>query len=212
MELFILYRKQFLVDIDSMNKWGRKLNGFSLKHPVNKGFSLKRCTNKGFSLIEVLVALALFAILGVTANLLLFTSLRGAKKAAAVSIAKAEGAYAIDAMTQMIRFSGSISCLSSTSLRVVRRGTLGTITYSLDTTTTPDRIASVSAVPVATWSLTSPQVSVSSCAGGMFTCSAANDAVRICFVADSASGVSGDVESGGVVTFQTSVSLRNFGN
>lgn len=163
---------------------------------------------KGFSLLELLVGFALVGILMSTGVVLLFTSLRSSKKASAVGTAKAEGAYALNTISQKVRYAQGITCDLSSPVKLtvnlidnsynvysLNGGQLQVVTTAADGTTTP------------TINLTSNRVTVSACAG-LFTCDGTNSSVSICFNIN----LAGDVNEAGSASFQSQVSLRNNGN
>lgn len=173
---------------------------------MKKGFSLKRSANEAFSLIEILIGMGLMAVIMAAGVVLLFTSLRTSKKAANVGAAKSEGAYAINAMSQKIRYAQSIVCdtPSAGDLTVNffdRSYTVYSLSGGKITATTP---------PGGAVDLTSAKVSVTGCP--LFTCDTSTppSAVTICFSV-SVAGVT-DVTETGSAAFQTKVGLRNFGN
>ena len=59
---------------------------------------------KGFTLIETVLAVGVFAMLAISGALLLFSTLRGAKKTAAVIEVRNQGASVMEAMTQLLRY------------------------------------------------------------------------------------------------------------
>lgn len=131
---------------------------------------------KGFSLMEMLMGVGLMAILLLSANVLLFTSFKSARKASAITLANSEGAYALKSMEELIQFSRSATCNSSTRLTVLTL-TNEAVVYELNSA----KIASTSG---ATRNLTSNRVRVtaSTCPGGIFTCSAdGRDSVDLLF-------------------------------
>lgn len=158
--------------------------------------------------MELLVGFALLAVLLGTANVLLFSALRSARKAGAVGVAKAEGSYAINAMVQKVKYASSISCnggADSNRLNVVR--TNGESFYYQFAAA---QIASRAGALVD--NLTSTGVVVSLCPDGrpVFRCDPTGSLVTICFAADVAGApIQGET---GAVTFQTQAVLRNFGN
>ena len=163
---------------------------------------------RGFSLIELLIGMGLVGILLATSNVLLFSSLQSAKKAEAQGVTKTEGAYALTAMSQVIKFASSIESCTNNTLRI-RRLNNHTITYSLS----GSKIASAGATmnAVNNVDLTSPIVAVSGCSGGrpLFSCPDLKS-VNICFVVSNAGGTS--VNDSANVTFDTTVSVRNVEN
>lgn len=159
----------------------------------------------GFSLIEILVGVALFAVLGTVSSVMLLSTMRGARKAEVINIAKNEGQFALNSITQMARFAKAATCGSTISLTLTKTDDTD-VSYDLVTVTGRGTIASGSA------DLTSQKMNVTECAGGMFTCNGRN--VRICFNIDAA-GASDVTESAGTVgtgiKFVTTVVLRNYG-
>lgn len=70
----------------------------------------------GFTLIETVLAVGVFAMVAVSGGLLLFSTLRGAKKAAAVIIVRSQGANAIGTMTQLLRYAVEVTSCSGSQL------------------------------------------------------------------------------------------------
>lgn len=174
---------------------------------------------KGFTLLEMLIALALVGILLGTANVFLYTTLRNARKASALSSAKSAGSYAVNSMVQMIRYARSAVCTPTPNgnLLTVTRGTRDIVGYDFDIINyTYDvnnlLIASTSgnpSRPVGTINLTPADIAIAPCAGGVFTCS--NQTVSICFTARSTTTDATDPERG-VVQMETQVTLRSLEN
>ena len=73
-------------------------------------------STKGFTLIEILIALAVFSMLGVMTTVILVGALQGAKKAAAVALVKNEGSRVINTMTQMLKYSPSVTACALNSI------------------------------------------------------------------------------------------------
>ncbi|TSC87469.1 MAG: hypothetical protein G01um101416_452 [Microgenomates group bacterium Gr01-1014_16] len=152
-------------------------------------------------MVEILVGLGLFAILGVGVAVMLFATLRGARKTTAINVANNEGRHALNLMAQMTRFAKVAQCPSPTSLTLTKTDDT-TMSYSLSGTA----IASGSA------NLTSQRVTVTACSGTMFTCSGRT--VQICFNIDAAGAADVTETAEGVGTgikFVTTVTLRNYG-
>lgn len=154
---------------------------------------------KAFSLIEILVGLGLFAMLGTVSAVMLLSVMRGARKAAAINIAKNEGQYALNAMAQKTRFGKAASC-TATSLTLTRTDDT-TVDYNL----TGGKITETEAAVVD--DLTSEKVAVATCGGTMFTCNGRT--VTVCFNIDTA-GTPDVTESAGIM-FKTTIVLRNYG-
>ena len=167
---------------------------------------------KGFTLVELVVGFGLLAVLLGTANVMLFSALRGARKAGAVGVANAGGSYAMNAMVPVVKFARSISCnggINSNRLDV-RDFNDNALSYQF----VPGGIVSVLTAPPTTTNLTSPNVAVVLCPDGqpVFRCNATTNpsTVVICFSANVAgTPITGE---GGAVNFQSQVVLRNFGN
>lgn len=167
---------------------------------------------KGFTLIELLVGLGLVGTLMATGVVLLFTSLRTAKKGAAVGQVRSEGAAALNTMSQRIRYAAAISCNQpdAHNLRV----------YFFDNSYTDYSIvggqwaAKTTLVngTTSTVNLTSTGVTVSGCSVYPFSCNSSPpikpSSVSVCFVVANVSGT--DVTNTGSVTFRSEVSLRNY--
>lgn len=162
---------------------------------------------RGFSLLELLMGIGLMAILLLSANVLLFTSFKSARKAAAITIANSEGAYALKSMEQLIKYSRSATCNSSTRLTVSTL-TNQSVIYELSAA----KIASTSGT---TRNLTTSRVRVTACSGTMFTCSADGRTVSICYFVENVNGTDVTTLAGAVsgdgVQFKTQVAMRNFG-
>lgn len=71
---------------------------------------------RGFTLVEILVALAVFSMLGVMTTVMIVGALQGAKKAAAVALVKNEGSRVINIMTQMLKFSTGVTACGGNSV------------------------------------------------------------------------------------------------
>jgi prepilin-type N-terminal cleavage/methylation domain-containing protein len=158
---------------------------------------------KGFSLMEVLLGLALFSMAMSTATVVMYSSLRSSRKAAAIAMAKAEGAYALSAMESMIKFATDVNCpAGGQRVDVTRLNPGPKIAYTFDSGN--HRIASNGAA------LTSNKVSVSSC-GTTFSC--AGKTVEICFEIDNAGGIdvteSAGEFGGGGIRFHSWATSRN---
>jgi len=149
------------------------------------------------------MGVALFAILGTVSSVMLLSAMRGARKAAAINIAKNEGQFALNAMVQTTRFAKNAVCSGAV-----------TLTKTDDTTVVYDLAGGVitEQVGAETNNLTGEKVTVTACGGSMFTCNGRN--VQICFNIDSATASDVTESAGSVGTgimFTTTVVLRNWG-
>ncbi len=92
-------------------------------------------TKKGFSLIEIVLGMSLFSVLLVTANMVIFSSLKSARKSAGLDAVRREGAYLLDLITKEIQYSSAISqpCNGNT-ITLTRPDNATLLTFNLDTT------------------------------------------------------------------------------
>lgn len=177
---------------------------------------------RGFTLIEILIGLALVSMVFLVAATVLFSSFKSSRKTSAVAMAKAEGAYVIRLVSDMIKFAPKVTC-SADYLRIqVDRKDLSSGVYLFDNTVTPTNISYKSGTldgydGVVDLDLTSNKVIVSlaECGGKMFDCTDQNRTVSICFAIDNAAGA--DVSdkalgTGGGIVFKTQVTLVNEAN
>jgi prepilin-type N-terminal cleavage/methylation domain-containing protein len=175
---------------------------------------------KGFSLIEILLGMALFAMVMSAAMSVLYSSLKSSRKAAAVTSAKAEGAYALRAMESMIRFATDIECINNNTVKVYRVKEEGeeiqdVIVYELLSNRIASRSANTAETPIPTsppryLTSTNMTVTTTTClSAAMFTCS--GDAVAICFEINNVEGMdlTDKAGVGGGLKFQTWVTARN---
>lgn len=176
---------------------------------------------KGFTLIELLLGTALFALVFSAAGVVLFSSLKGSRKAAAVAVAKSEGAYTLRAITDMVRYAERVQCHTDRMQLYVKRTNGDELVYSFEDMVAPDpdKIASTSGSftvpgPIAA-DLTSNRVNVTlpagDCGGVMFTCDTANKTVGVCFMVDNVAGVDVTDRSMGTegVLFRSQVLVLN---
>lgn len=166
--------------------------------------------NQGYSLIEILIGLALFALVAVVVNMLLFSSLKSGRKAAAITSARTEGGYVLNAILTTIKYARSIESCTQDAIRVINQDGQ-TLTYRWKTDTDPDSMASESGSLVS--SLTSSRVAVSQpaeCPGGIFSCSG-GESVVVCFAVDNAGGTdtSDKAGAGEGIIFKGQATLRN---
>lgn len=170
---------------------------------------LKINMKRGFSLIELLIAMGLVGILIGTVTVMLFSSLKGAKKAEALGVTKVEGSYAMNAIRDKIKYARTIRSGCNGGSIQIERLNQHLITYSLNGT----KIASNGALPngqTVAVDLTSPNVVIRTCAGReLFTCPN-SQSVQICFMVDKANSASPDDSA--TVRMESSVTIRNTDN
>jgi prepilin-type N-terminal cleavage/methylation domain-containing protein len=102
----------------------------------------------GFSLIEMLVVVALFAIISMAAVSLFFSTIVGSNSVDAQAVIKENGNYALDIMSYMIRNAQQITACSAGSLTILNRDGGSTQFYVAPT----NQIASNSAARLLTTS------------------------------------------------------------
>ena len=163
---------------------------------------------KGFTLIEVIVSFSLFTLVVMAANVMLFSTFRSARQAATVSEVNNEGAYVMNSMISLLRYSRDIVCTTATRLDISASDG-GIFYYELS----GNRIASTSALSSSY--LTSDQVSVqlpAECGGRFFTCSANSRSVDICYALEKVSYTDvtdrASSQTNGIL-FRSTVTLRN---
>jgi prepilin-type N-terminal cleavage/methylation domain-containing protein len=160
---------------------------------------------RGFSLVEILLGLSLFSVLIVTATTIMISSIRESRKSAAIALAKTEGAYALRAIEQQVRYAGSVECpAGGLNLVVHKLGSNNLVAYGLDTIN--HQLASSSS------NLTSKEVAVSlgspQVCANVFTCT--SNSVSICFVIDAVNGVDVTDKAGiNGITFHSMITLVN---
>ncbi len=170
---------------------------------------------KGYTLVEILMGIALFAAIFTVSGVVLFSTFKSSRKAAAVAQAKSEGAYAMRSMSDMIRYAESVTCQSASQI-TINRPNLDRVIFSYVTTSNPDKIASASGAMVS--DVTSSKVAISvpavECGGSIFDCSDQNRTVKICFQIDKYGGIDvTDITMGTKgILFKTQVTIVNAGN
>lgn len=157
---------------------------------------------KGFTLIETVLAVGIFAMVSVAGGLLLFSTLRGAKKAAAVIAVRSQGANAIGTMTQLLRYATEItSCSGSQLAFTVPDGSKGV--FSCQKADEDVYLASGSG------RLTSPAVQIVDC-NTVFTCTpAAPETKNVSINFGLVKANSTFIEDSARINFESQVGLRN---
>lgn len=163
---------------------------------------------KAFTLIELMVTFALLAVMMTSVGLLLTASLRAAKKGLLTAQAKTEGQYAVDVMSNMLRYATAVSSCppgSNTITFTPRSADIAQTVFRCD----PTSIASDSSglTPNRTGRLTSNKVELVAIPPCSITCS--GNQVHITFgikQAGTANFTSEDVKP---ILFDTQITLRN---
>jgi prepilin-type N-terminal cleavage/methylation domain-containing protein len=158
---------------------------------------------KAFTLVELVIAMGLFAILIGTTTMMLFTSLKNARKSAVINRIKTDGAFVLDMITKDVRYASAVAC-TATSLTLTRsqNGIPDTIVYSLDIVGHQIEKDGVS--------LTSDELEVTTGTSCMNAFECAGSEVAMCFVVNSKGGVDvSDSVAGEGMVFKTRVVRRN---
>lgn len=161
---------------------------------------------RGFSLIELLVVLFIFSILGVIVSRALALSLKGSGKSESVSVVKENIEYTASTMERLLRNAKNVVCTSSSQLEYTNEnGVAGRFTclggsggYINSGVVSPVRISSTEVAIL--------------CTSPVFTCLPATQtvpaSVRINLRASHAT--LGSLGGGAQINVQTSVQLRNY--
>lgn len=163
---------------------------------------MKKNINKGFSLVEILIVITIFAVIGLLSTRSVFLTLRGAKKSDSLVRVRENVNYSLSIIERQLRNSESVTC-PNPSTNILNYVSLeGTATtFSCVTAGTDKYIASGSA------RLTSSDIIVSSCA---FTCTVGvNTPPSVKITVEAVDANSTTVEKG-TVTTQTEIVVRNY--
>lgn len=153
---------------------------------------------KAFTLIEVVVAMGVFAVLMVATSLLLISTLRGAKKSGAQISVRTEGARIMDVISSSLRYAQISSCSGSSITAQLLDGS--SVTYSCQTNGSDNYFASGSS------RLMSTNVVVVDCTN-VFSCPDAKT-VQVTYGLQRA-GTNLTVEATGRIDFDSQIRLRN---
>lgn len=171
----------------------------------------KSIYNKGLSLVEILVVISVFAIIGILSTRSIFLTLRGAKKSDSLVRVRENVNYAMDVIERHIRNAQGIESLcnglpSSSFSYIAQEGIVTNFSCEDLGSQTDGYIASGGA------RLTSPDIDITSCS---FTCTQLdpNDppnyppTIRVSITAEDT--ISTSIEKG-VVTSETEIISRNY--
>lgn len=168
----------------------------------NKGFSLINKVCEGFSLIEILITVSIFAVIGVLSTRAILLTMRGANKSDSQVRVRENINYAFSVIERQIRNSEDVTCTASTTTLdyVSLEGTSST--FSCITAGSDKYIASGSA------RITSSDILITSCS---FACTQGDQnkspTVRISVVAEDSTATG--VEKGSI-TAETEIVTRNY--
>jgi prepilin-type N-terminal cleavage/methylation domain-containing protein len=167
--------------------------------------SRKNCA--GFSLIEMLVVIFVFSILGVVSTQILALSLRSSQKSESIGEVRANLEYAVSTMERLLRNAKSVDCDTSTLTKLEYEGEYGgNVYFELVSSGSDTYIASASSAV----RLTSNRVKITN--AEIFSCN--NDppgvppTVTIRLVGQDAALEAG--AEGASVTVETRVQLRTY--
>jgi prepilin-type N-terminal cleavage/methylation domain-containing protein len=167
----------------------------------------------GFTLVEILVVILIFGLIGTVVSATFFTSLKGASRTETVKDVKQNGDYALSVMEQNLRNAETIrtACTGnqSTQIQFTPQGSSVITTYNC--TGAPFRISEQIGTDPATF-LTNTSVTLGSCSitNLSFTCTSGSDGKpQDIIIQFTLSDVAGSGIGSTSQTFRTQVSLRN---
>lgn len=168
----------------------------------------------GFSLIEMLIVVSVFGILGVVVTQTMSSSLRNSRKSEALGNVREEIDYVVNAMDKVFNRAVGLDCANSTTEKISYINFEG-INSFYDCSTFPEKIASGSAISL-TREVTGEDVEILNCGstdpdGTYFQCITGTDGmpdqVRVQIVAkDSKTQGSGAA----IYSVNTNILLRNY--
>lgn len=175
--------------------------------------------NKGFTLVEIVVVMAIVAIVGVILVMIFANTLRGSSKAQILAVIKQNGQAVLGTMDNAIRNADNVACISTSgdTLVIVKDGIYTRFRFKndyiekenlLDFTTTTCSDLSVSPV---TLTNTDPKTGVSVQSGSFSRSRQAGSKNAITVSFDLNGGVQAPEVIGGqidAVKFQTTIQLR----
>lgn len=165
--------------------------------------NIKNKNQKGLSLVEILVVVSIFAVIGLLSTRSLFLTLRGAKKSDSLVRVRENVNYSLSVIERQLRNAESITC-PNPSISILEYISIeGTETSFVCNTGGSDKyIASGSS------RLTSEDILITGCS---FTCDQAdiNNPPVVAISIEAEDSLSTSVEKG-TVTTQTEIVLRNY--
>lgn len=163
---------------------------------------IKKKNLKGLSLIEILIVITIFAVIGLFSTRSVFLTIRGAKKSDSLVRVRENVNYSLAVIERQLRNSESVTCPNSSS------NTLNYISYE-GTPTTFSCVTGGADKYIASGSgrLTSSDISVTSCA---FSCTVSvNSPPSVKVTIEAVDTESTSIEKGSV-TIQTEIVVRNY--
>lgn len=163
----------------------------------------------GISLIETLIVIGVFAVLGILSTSAVLLSLQGSKKGDVQIKVRENLDYAISIIERQLRNAGSVSPLtcSGAPLSVINYRDSNNIStsFSCVTTSSDGYVASGSA----NLRLTSEEIKVTTCS---FTCTAGVGSVppKVIITIDAVDAGTGGSKEGATVSISTEINLRTY--
>jgi prepilin-type N-terminal cleavage/methylation domain-containing protein len=156
----------------------------------------------GLSLIEILIVITIFAVIGLLSTRSIFLTIRGAKKSDSLVRVRENVNYSLSVIERQLRNSESVTCPNASTSTLNYISLEGTATtFSCVTAGTDKYIASGSG------RLTSSDITVTSCA---FSCTVGvNTPPSVKVAIEATDNESTSVEKG-VVSIQTEIVVRNY--
>lgn len=162
----------------------------------------KKKNTSGLSLVEILIVVTIFAVIGLLSTRSIFLTIRGAKKSDSLVRVRENVNYSLSVIERQIRNSESVTCPNASSTALNYVSSEGTdSSFSCVTSGSDKYVASGSA------RLTSADISVTSCS---FTCTVNTNApASVKVMIEAVDTESTSVEKGSV-SVQTEIVVRNY--
>lgn len=162
----------------------------------------KKHNTKAFSLIEILIVITIFAVIGLLSTRSIFLTIRGAKKSDSLVRVRENVNYSLSVIERQLRNSESVTCPNASTNTLNYISLEGTATtFSCVTSGTDKYIASGSG------RLTSADILVTSCSFVCTTTINSPPSVKVTIEAEDTEST--NVEKGSV-SIQTEIVVRNY--
>lgn len=162
----------------------------------------------GFTMVEILVVSSILLTVGVVIVQLFLATMKGGVKSVIMATIKENGDFAETVMVRMIQNATAVTICStpgSTNLIKITNPDKNETTFQC----TDGRIASISAVPLKTYYLTSTGVTVSNCSV-LFNCQLTENKININFTLTQNKPEGAKIEDAASMNFNTTVAVRNY--
>jgi len=169
---------------------------------IKKNNRLLNYKHSGFSLVEILIVITIFAVIGLLSTRSIFLTIRGAKKSDSLVRVRENVNYSLSVIERQIRNSESITCPNASTSILEYVSLEGTsTTFSCVSAGDDKYVASGSG------RLTSSDITVTSCS---FSCTVGvNTPPSVKVALEAVDNESTGVEKG-VVSIQTEIVVRNY--